>query len=136
VGKSQEELELIKIKKVDIEAVKAAIDISSFQQTKLLEIALNCRYYTSDYSDRPEESPPGQEVNYKRLSLLGGAIFGAVVTDYLYREYPELAARWYLNLKSSFSRSEKTGGICTKFEIKRTRLARLESETHRRKRVQ
>ena len=68
-GKCEEELELIKIKKVDIETVKAAIDISSFQQTKLLEIALNCRYYTSDYSDRPEESPAWQEVKYKRLSL-------------------------------------------------------------------
>lgn len=90
-GKCEEELERIKHKKVDIEAVKAAIDIPSFQQTKLLEIALNCRYSTSYYSDRPEESPAWQEVKYQRLSLLGGAIFGAVVTDYLYREYPELA---------------------------------------------
>ncbi|MEG4228310.1 ribonuclease III domain-containing protein [Microcoleus sp. N9_B2] len=89
-GKCEEELERIKHKNVDIESVKAAIDIPSFQQTKLLEIALNCRYSTSYYSDRPEESPAWQEVKYKRLSLLGGAIFGAVVTDYLYREYPEL----------------------------------------------
>jgi len=88
-GKCEEELERIKHKNVDIEAVKAAIDIPSFQ-TKLLEIALNYRYSTSYYSDRPEESPAWQEVKYKRLSLLGGAIFGAVVTDYLYREYPEL----------------------------------------------
>ena len=106
-GKCQEELELIKIKNVDIEAVKAAIDISSFQQTKLLEIALNCRYYTSDYSDRPEESPPGQEVNYKRLSLLGGAIFGAVVTDYLYREYPELAPDAISTLKARLADPKK-----------------------------
>ncbi|MCZ0905359.1 ribonuclease III, partial [Microcoleus sp. HI-ES] len=83
-GKCEEELERIKHKSVDIEAVKAAIDIPSFQQTKLLEIALNCSYSTSYYSDRPEESPAWQEVKYKRLSLLGGAIFGAVVTDYLY----------------------------------------------------
>ncbi|MEG4288236.1 ribonuclease III domain-containing protein [Microcoleus sp. C2C3] len=106
-GKCEEELELIKIKKVDIEAVKAAIDISSFQQTKLLEIALNCRYYTSDYSDRPEESPPWQEVKYKRLSLLGGAILGAVVTDYLYREYPELAADAISTLKARLADPKK-----------------------------
>jgi len=106
-GKCEEELELIKIKNVDIEAVKAAIDISSFQQTKLLEIALNCPYYTSDYSDRREESPPWQEVKYKRLSLLGGAIFGAVVTDYLYREYPELAADAISTLKARLAAPKK-----------------------------
>jgi dsRNA-specific ribonuclease len=106
-GKCEEELELIKIKKVDIEAVKAAIDISSFQQTKLLEIALNCRYYTSDFSNRPEESPAWQEVKYKRLSLLGGAIFGAVVTDYLYREYPELAADAISTLKARLADPKK-----------------------------
>ncbi|EGK83867.1 ribonuclease III [Microcoleus vaginatus PCC 9802] len=106
-GKCEEELELIKIKKVDIEAVKTAIDISSFQQTKLLEIALNCRYNTSDYPDRPEESPAWQEVKYKRLSLLGGAIFGAVVTDYLYREYPELAPDAISTLKARLADPKK-----------------------------
>ncbi|MBW3586242.1 MAG: ribonuclease III [Cyanobacteria bacterium 0813] len=106
-GKCEEELELIKIKKVDIEAVKTAIDISSFQQTKLLEIALNCRYSTSYDSDRPEESPAWQEVKYKRLSLLGGAIFGAVVTDYLYREYPELDPDAISTLKARLADPKK-----------------------------
>ncbi|MEG4406085.1 NACHT C-terminal helical domain 2-containing protein [Microcoleus sp. MON2_D5] len=105
-GKCEEELERIK-HNVDIEAVKAAIDIPSFQQTKLLEIALNCRYYTSDYSDRPEESPAWQDVKYKRLSLLGGAIFGAVVTDYLYREYPELAPDAISTLKARLADPKK-----------------------------
>ncbi|MEG4277854.1 ribonuclease III domain-containing protein [Microcoleus sp. MON1_C1] len=105
-GKCEEELERIK-HNVDIEAVKAAIDIPSFQQTKLLEIALNCRYYTSDYSDRPEESPAWQDVKYKRLSLLGGAVFGAVVTDYLYREYPELAPDAISTLKARLADPKK-----------------------------
>ncbi|MEG4071776.1 ribonuclease III domain-containing protein [Microcoleus sp. Pol14C2] len=107
-GKCEEELERIKHKNVDIEAVKAAIDIPSFQQTKLLEIALNCRYSTSYYSDRPEESPAWQEVKYKRLSLLGGAIFGAVVTDYLYREHPELDPDAISTLKARLADSKKT----------------------------
>ena len=106
-GKCEEELGLIKNKKVDIEAVKAAIDISSFQQTKLLEIALNCPYSTSYYSDRPEESAIWQEVKYKRLSLLGGAIFGAVVTDYLYREYPELDPDTISTLKARLADPQK-----------------------------
>ncbi|MEG4517570.1 MULTISPECIES: ribonuclease III domain-containing protein [unclassified Microcoleus] len=105
-GKCEEELERIK-HNVDIEAVKAAIDIPSFQQTKLLEIALNCRYSSSYYSDRPEESPAWQEVKYKRLSLLGGAILGAVVTDYLYREYPELDPDAISTLKASLADPKK-----------------------------
>ncbi|MEP6517605.1 ribonuclease III domain-containing protein [Microcoleus vaginatus] len=106
-GKCEEELERIKHKKVDIEAVKAAIDLPSFQQTKLLEIALNCRYSTSYYPDRPEESPAWQEVKYKRLSLLGGAILGAVVTDYLYREYPELDPDAISTLKTRLADPKK-----------------------------
>ncbi|NQE37939.1 ribonuclease III domain-containing protein [Microcoleus asticus] len=117
-GKCEEELELIKSKKVDIDAVKAAIDLCSFQQTKLLEIALNCRYYTSDYPDRPEESPAWQEVKYKRLSLLGGAIFGAVVTDYLYREYPELDPDAISTLKARLADPKKVAEFAQNLKLK------------------
>ncbi|MEG4572748.1 ribonuclease III domain-containing protein [Microcoleus sp. N3A4] len=116
-GKCEEELERIKSKKVDIEAVKAGIDISSFQQTKLLEIALTCRYCTSDYPDRPEESPAWQEVKYKRLSLLGGAIFGAVVTDYLYREYPQLDPDAILTLKARLADQKKLAEFAQNFKF-------------------
>ncbi|MEG4808625.1 ribonuclease III domain-containing protein [Microcoleus sp. F8-D3] len=116
-GKCEEELELIKNKKVEIEAVKAAIDIPSFQQTKLLEIALNCPYSTSYYSDRPEESPAWQEVKYKRLSLLGESIFGAVVTDYLYREYPELDPDAISSLKARFADPKKLGEFAQSLKL-------------------
>ncbi|MEG4486721.1 ribonuclease III domain-containing protein [Microcoleus sp. D2_18a_B4] len=116
-GKCEEELELIKNKKVDIEAVKAAIDLSSFQQTKLLEIALNCRYSTSYYSDRPQESPAWQEVKYKRLSLLGAAIFGAVVTDYLYREYPELDPDAISTLKARLADPKKLADFAQNLKL-------------------
>ncbi|MEG4120253.1 ribonuclease III domain-containing protein [Microcoleus sp. N9_B4] len=116
-GKCEEELERIKHKSVDIEAVKAAIDIPSFQQTKLLEIALNCSYSTSYYSDRPEESPAWQEVKYKRLSLLGGAIFGAVVTDYLYREYPELDPDAISTLKARLADPKKLADFAQNLKL-------------------
>ena len=100
-GKCEEELEQI-IKKVDVEAVKMAIGLSDFGQTELLETALS-----SCDCDRPNESPAGQEVDYQRLSLLGGAIFGAVVTDYLYREYPELDCDAISTLKARLADSQK-----------------------------
>ncbi|MEG4420016.1 ribonuclease III domain-containing protein [Microcoleus sp. LAD1_D5] len=116
-GKCEEELERIKHKNVDIEAVKAAIDIPSFQQTKLLEIALNSRYSISYYSDRPEESPAWQEVKYKRLSLLGGAIFGAVVTDYLYREYPQLDPDAISTLKARLADPKKLAAFAQNLKL-------------------
>ncbi|MEG4345353.1 ribonuclease III domain-containing protein [Microcoleus sp. A003_D6] len=143
-GKCEEELELIKNNNVnvDVEAVKAAIDLSSFQQTKLLEIALNSRYYTSDYPDRPEESPAWQEVKHKRLSLLGGAIFSAVVTDYLYREYPELDPDAISTLKArladpkklaEFAQSLKLNELCWRVgngkETEKSEYNRFFSET-------
>ncbi len=99
-GKCEEELEQI-IKKVDVEGVKAAIGISDFQQTELLEIAL------THSCDSPNQPCAGEEVKHKRLSLLGGAIFGAVVTDYLYREYPELDCDAISTLKARLADSQK-----------------------------
>ncbi len=96
-GKCEEELEQI-IKKVDVEGVKAAIGISDFGHIELLETAL---------SYRPNQSSAGQEVDRQRLSLLGGAIFGAVVTDYLYREYPELDCDAISTLKARLADSQK-----------------------------
>lgn len=67
----------------EIEAVKRAIGFANFQQTALLEIVLN--------SPAARGNLPNflavQEIQYKRLILLGRAIFGAVVSDYLYWEY-------------------------------------------------
>ena len=100
-AKCEEELEHLKIKQVDIEAVKVAIGISDFGQTELLETAL------THSCDRPNPSPAGEEVKHQRLSLLGGAIFGAVVTDYLYREYPELDCDAISTLKARLADSQK-----------------------------
>lgn len=60
----------------EMEAVKRAIGLPNFQQTALLEIALT-----------NPDAPAAQKVKYKRMILLGRAIFGAVVSDYLYCKY-------------------------------------------------
>ncbi|MGL5062135.1 MAG: ribonuclease III domain-containing protein [Microcoleus sp.] len=67
----------------EIEAVKRAIGLPNFQQTELLKIAVIDYCKSDDRSDYPTE----KEVKYQRLILLGRAMFGAVVSDYLYCEY-------------------------------------------------
>jgi dsRNA-specific ribonuclease len=116
-GKCEEELELIKIKQVDVEAVKVAIDLSDFGQAKLLEIALTSRCHTSE-CDRPHDSPTGQEVKQQRLSLLGEAIFGAVVTDYLYREYPYLNCDAISTLKARLADNQKLAKFAQSWKLK------------------
>jgi dsRNA-specific ribonuclease len=115
-GKCEEELEQIKIQKVDVEAVKAAIALEDFGQTKLLEIALTRPNYSSD-SGGLQESPTGPEIKHKRLSLLGGAIFGAVVTDYLYRAYPHLDAEAISTLKTGLAEPKKLAELAQNFKL-------------------
>ncbi|NJR26538.1 MAG: hypothetical protein HC786_32790 [Richelia sp. CSU_2_1] len=105
-GKS-EKLEFDTIRGVDVEAVQAAIDFPDFQQTILLEIALTHPFSIDDCRDRISESPAWQDLNYQRLTLLGSAILGAVVTDYLYREYPNLNREALSELKSSLVNKKK-----------------------------
>ncbi|MCC3408206.1 MAG: hypothetical protein JGK17_21975 [Microcoleus sp. PH2017_10_PVI_O_A] len=108
-AKCEEELEQIKIKQVvDVEPVKVAIDLSDFEQTQVVEIALtrlSC------------DSPSGKDVKHQRLSLLGGAIFGAVVTDYLYREYPHLDGEAISTLKSGLAAPEKLAEFAQNFNL-------------------
>jgi dsRNA-specific ribonuclease len=85
----QANLEFDTIRSVDVDAVKVAIGFPNFQKRKLLEIALTHRCDTNDSRFASFESSVGH-VKYKRLALLGSAIFSAVVTDYLYRKYPRL----------------------------------------------
>lgn len=103
----EEKLEFDTIRSVDIEAVKTAIDFPDFHKTRLLEIALTHPFYSDDCRAVLDESPAWQDVKYKRLTLLGGRILGAVVTDYLYREYPNLNREALSELKSSLVNKKK-----------------------------
>ncbi len=112
-GKNEEELEEIKINKVDVEAAKVAIGISDFWHTELLETALNSR------GDRSQnQCYAGQEVKHKRLSLLGGAIFGAVVTDRLYHEYPDLDCDAISTLKARLADNQKLSEFAQSLNLK------------------
>ncbi|MEG3894518.1 MULTISPECIES: ribonuclease III domain-containing protein [unclassified Microcoleus] len=116
-GKCEEELEQRIIENIDVEEVKRAIGISDFQQTELLETALIHR------CDRSQnESPAGQEVKHKRLSLLGGAIFGAVVTDRLYREYPDLDCDAISTLKARLADHQKLSEFAQTLNLKELSL--------------
>jgi dsRNA-specific ribonuclease len=111
----KEKFEFDTIRGVDVEAVKAAIDFPDFQNTTLLEIALT-RPFSIDESRGISESPGWQNVNYQRLTLLGSAILGAVVTDYLYREYPNFNREALSELKSSLVNKKKLAefAVCLK----------------------
>ncbi|MBE9187425.1 ribonuclease III [Microcoleus sp. LEGE 07076] len=107
--KCEKELEQIKINQVDVEAVKVAIDLEEFGRTELLEIALTGPWQTGGAT--------GQNVKHQRLSLLGGAIFGAVVTDYLYRTYPDLNCDCISTLKSRFADQKKVAELAQNLKL-------------------
>jgi len=99
-GEPEEDLEVDKVRCVSVESVKVAIEFPDFQNTQLLEIALNHRSQTDDFFDRLSESSTWQDIKYQRQALLGATIFGGVVTDYLYRKYPNLDRNAISTLKS------------------------------------
>lgn len=123
-GKVEENLEFDKIRSVRVESVKVAIDFPDFQKTQLLEIALYHPDYTKDLTDRLSESPTWQDINYQRQALLGAAIFGAVLTDYLYRKYPNLDRNAISILKSRLASKEKLAEFGLDLNLNELRLCK------------
>jgi len=74
----------------NIEAIKKAIGIPNFKQIDLLQIALTHPSYIYENSSLNRQQKDWQERDYRRLAILGDAIFGAVVIDYLYDRFPNL----------------------------------------------
>ena len=118
----QANLEFDTISSVDVEAVKVAIGFPNFQKIKLLEIALTHRCDTNDSRLASFDSSVGQDVKYKRLALLGSAIFGAVVTDYLYRKYPRLDRDCISLLKSRLVDKKKLSEFAISLNFKQLSL--------------
>lgn len=107
-GKAEpEDLEVDRITSIDVEAIKIAIGFSQFQKTQLLEIALTHRGDSKDFRGTSFDSSVEKDVNYKRLAILGSVILSAVVTDYLYRQYPQLDRDCISNLKSRLADKNK-----------------------------
>ena len=75
---------------IDIEAVKKAIRIPEFTRTDLLEIALThpSKIYENNHLNRQQQER--QECEYRRLAILGDAMFGAAVVDYLHQYFTKL----------------------------------------------
>lgn len=71
-----------------IQAFLKILDISGLDK-ELIEISLMHPSYLYE-SDIDREKKDLQEKEYRRLAHLGDAIIGAIVTDYLYEEFPEL----------------------------------------------
>ncbi len=85
---------------IDIEAVKKAIGITDFYQTKLLEIALTHPSRIYENTGLTHEHKALKEREYRRLAILGDAMLGAVVIDYLHQQYPALNQGTLSDLKS------------------------------------
>lgn len=81
----------------DIQAFLKIIDISDLD-TELIEISLMHPSYLYE-SNIDREKQDLQEKEYRRLAHLGDAIIGAVVTDYLYEQYLDLAEGELTQLK-------------------------------------
>ena len=88
---------------IDIEAVKKAIDIPEFTRTDLLEIALTHPSKIPDNKLLNSEQHQ-QRREYRRLAILGDAMFNAAVVDYLHQSFPNFnqgdITRWKSNLVS------------------------------------
>ncbi|MFM9264275.1 ribonuclease III domain-containing protein [Tychonema sp. BBK16] len=121
-GEPESDLDVDKIRGVSVESVKVAIDFADFQKTHLLEIALNHRSHTDDFSDRLSESQTWQDIKYQRQALLGTVIFGAVVTDYLYREYPNLDRNAISTLKSRLADNKQISEFALDLNLNELKL--------------
>ena len=75
-------------RKQQIQAFIKVIGIPDFYEIEVLELALTHPSYIYE-SNADRQSEDLQEKNYRRLAHLGDAIIGAVVTDYLYKKFPE-----------------------------------------------
>jgi len=86
---------------VNVEAVKKAIGIPEFKQTELLEIALTHPSYIYENLNLNQYQKNIQEREYRGLAILGDAILGAVVIDYLHQQYSNLNQGEITKLKSA-----------------------------------
>ena len=92
---------------MNIEAVKKAISIPDFKQTQLLEIALTHPSRIYENSNLTTQQKDAQEREYRRLAILGDAILGAVVIDYLHQQYPDLNEGKLTELKNNLVSQQK-----------------------------
>ncbi|MBD2387063.1 NACHT C-terminal helical domain 2-containing protein [Cylindrospermum sp. FACHB-282] len=102
---------------INIEAAKQAIGIPDFQRTDLLEIALThpSQIYGTNKNQQQKDQ---QNLNYRRLAILGDAILGAVVVDYLYDSFDGFNQGNITDIKSQIVRRDKCYEFARKLNLK------------------
>ncbi len=103
---------------MNIEAVKKAISIPDFKQTQLLEIALTHPSRIYENSNLTTQQKDAQEREYRRLAILGDAILGAVVIDYLHQQYPDLNEGKLTELKNNLVSQQKLSEFARELKLK------------------
>lgn len=98
---------LIKNLMFNIDTAKKAIGITDFKKIDLLEIALTHPSFTNENLQLSPNPRHQQERKYRRLAHLGDAIYGAIVTDYLYHNCPEFNQAALHELKISLVDKKK-----------------------------
>jgi dsRNA-specific ribonuclease len=103
---------------LDIEAVKKAIGIPDFKQTQLLEIALTHPSRIYENSNLTQHQKDAQEREYRRLAILGDAILGAVVIDYLHQQYADLNEGKLTELKNKLVSQQKLSEFARELNLR------------------
>ncbi|MEQ8382568.1 MAG: ribonuclease III domain-containing protein [Coleofasciculus sp. A1-SPW-01] len=104
---------------INIEAVKKAINIADFNHTELLEVALTHPSYIFEDRNLDKQQQVKQERDYRRLAILGDAIFNAVVIDYLHKNDSTLNQGKITELKSNIVRREKACEFAHKLNLRK-----------------
>lgn len=103
---------------IDIEAVKKAIAIPDFNQTKLLEIALTHSSYIYENTKLKRQQQDLQEREYRRLAILGDSILGAVVIDYLHENFQDFNQFRLTDCKSKLVSRENAYEFARKLHLR------------------
>lgn len=103
---------------IDIEAVKKAIAIPDFKQTKLLEIALTHSSYIYENPSLNRQQQDLQEREYRRLAILGDSILGAVVIDYLHQNFQNFSQFTLTDCKSKLVSRENAYEFARKLNLR------------------
>lgn len=103
---------------IDIDAVKQAIGIFNFNRTELLEIALTHPSKIYENSNLNWQQKKQQEREYRRLAILGDAIFSAIVVDYLHQQCFTLNQGDITKLKSNLVSRKKAYEFAHKLNLK------------------
>ncbi|MEQ9355753.1 ribonuclease III domain-containing protein [Coleofasciculus chthonoplastes] len=103
---------------IDIEAVKKAIKIPEFKHTELLEVALTHPSYIYEDRNLDKQQQVKQERDYRRLAILGDAIFNAVVIDYLHKNDSTLNQGKITDFKNNLVSREKACEFAHKLNLR------------------